>query len=265
MDEYLADLKANGRYRAKMYFKSLFPFLSWFPNYKIKDFLAGDLIAGFTVGLIVVPQSLIHARLAGVPLAHGLYTSFIGVFFYAMFSTSKDITVGPTAVLATLLGQLYSTSGTDIDPVVFQTALCFLVGLMQSIIGCLRLGLIMDLISIPVIRGFTSGAALTIMIGQVSGILGIPGVNTNSTAFMVLVQTINSLDKVRLDACFGVSAVCILYGMRVFLRLVSSKQSSCLSSALRCAQYGLNSGVIIISTIIAYLLYKNTPAKVSFF
>jgi sodium-independent sulfate anion transporter 11 len=85
----MADFKQNGLSYTKSYLKGLFPILDWLPNYSPKQFLVGDMIAGLTIGLIVIPQSLIHARLAGVPLEHGLYTSFFGVIAYAFFSTSK--------------------------------------------------------------------------------------------------------------------------------------------------------------------------------
>lgn len=99
---------------------------------------------------------------------------------YPFFATSKDVTIGPTAVLSTLVGQLLVTYNTNkIDPVVFAVATTFLTGIIQVAIGLLRLGVILDLISVPVVVGFTTGAGIQIMISQVAGLLGIPNINTN--------------------------------------------------------------------------------------
>lgn len=75
------------------YLLSLLPFLSWIGNYNLQ-WLAGDLVAGITVGAVVVPQSMAYAQLAELPVEYGLYTSFMGVLIYFFFATSKDITIG---------------------------------------------------------------------------------------------------------------------------------------------------------------------------
>lgn len=75
------------------YPKSLFPFIYWIGNYNLQ-WLAGDLVAGITVGAVVVPQSMAYAQLAELPVEYGLYTSFMGVLIYFFFATSKDITIG---------------------------------------------------------------------------------------------------------------------------------------------------------------------------
>jgi len=81
------------RHHLKEYPKSLFPFVHWIGNYNLQ-WLAGDLVAGITVGAVVVPQSMAYAQLAELPVQYGLYTSFMGVLIYFFFATSKDITIG---------------------------------------------------------------------------------------------------------------------------------------------------------------------------
>ena len=81
------------RHHLKEYPKSLFPFVHWIGNYNLQ-WLAGDLVAGITVGTVVVPQSMAYAQLAELPVQYGLYTSFMGVLIYFFFATSKDITIG---------------------------------------------------------------------------------------------------------------------------------------------------------------------------
>lgn len=84
------------------YPKSLFPFIYWIGNYNLQ-WLAGDLVAGITVGAVVVPQSMAYAQLAELPVQYGLYTSFMGVLIYFFFATSKDITIGVSTNLSTII------------------------------------------------------------------------------------------------------------------------------------------------------------------
>ncbi|KAJ3308053.1 hypothetical protein HDV04_001842, partial [Boothiomyces sp. JEL0838] len=201
------------------YVKSLFPFLSWITRYNL-DWFTHDLIAGVTVGMLVIPQSLAYAKLAGVPLQHGLYTSFVGVVLYFLFATSKDVTIGPTAVLSQLSGQLLAANakGLGIDIVSYSVTLAFITGIYQLVIGFLRLGIIVDLIPVPVIAGFTSGAAIQIIIGQIAGLFGIPNINTNDAAYLVLYNTVSAFNNINFDIVIGLSALALL----IIVRLIGS-------------------------------------------
>ena len=90
--EWLRSLVPSGK-NIVDYFVSLFPFLKWIHRYNTR-WLVGDLIAGITIGAVVVPQSMSYASLAEVPVQYGLYSSFMGVLIYWFFATSKDITIG---------------------------------------------------------------------------------------------------------------------------------------------------------------------------
>ncbi|XP_055509844.1 sodium-independent sulfate anion transporter [Leucoraja erinacea] len=142
------------------------PPLAWLPHYSGR-WLRMDALAGLTVGLTVVPQALAYAEIAGLPVQYGLYSSFIGCFVYCLLGTSKDITLGPTAIMSLLV----STYGRH-DPV-YAVLLAFLCGCIQLALGALRLGFLVDFISFPVINGFTSAAAITIGFGQLKNILGL--------------------------------------------------------------------------------------------
>jgi sodium-independent sulfate anion transporter 11 len=83
-------------------FKSFFPFFKWLPTYG-KEHIVGDVTAGLTVALTVIPQSLAYANLAGLPVQYGLYSSFMGVFIYCFLGTSKDVTLGPTAIMSLIV------------------------------------------------------------------------------------------------------------------------------------------------------------------
>uniref|UniRef100_A0A672Q6Q8 Sodium-independent sulfate anion transporter-like n=1 Tax=Sinocyclocheilus grahami TaxID=75366 RepID=A0A672Q6Q8_SINGR len=140
--------------------RSCFPILTWLPGYNL-TWLKMDLIAGLTVGLTAVPQALAYAEVAGLPVQYGLYSAFMGGFIYCIFGTSKDITLGPTAIMS-LLCSAYIGG----DPV-FAVVLTLLCGIIQAGMALLRLGFLLDFISHPVIKGFTCAAAVTIGFGQV--------------------------------------------------------------------------------------------------
>jgi len=148
------------------FFKSRLPILQWLPSYNTESAIS-DLIAGVTVGLTVIPQGIAYAIVAGLPPQYGLYSAFMGCFVYCIFGSSKDITIGPTAIMALMTG-VHAQYGPD-----YAVLLAFLSGLIILACGLLRLGFLIDFISVPVIAGFTSAAALTIASGQVKSLLGL--------------------------------------------------------------------------------------------
>ncbi|XP_061536470.1 sodium-independent sulfate anion transporter isoform X2 [Phycodurus eques] len=146
--------------------KAWLPILSWLPKYTLK-WLQMDLLAGLTVGLTTVPQALAYAEVAGLPVQYGLYSAFMGGFIYTLLGTSKDVTLGPTAIMSLLC---FSLVGGEPHRAVLLSLLC---GLIQAALALLRLGFLLDFISFPVIKGFTCAAAITIGFGQVKNILGL--------------------------------------------------------------------------------------------
>ncbi|XP_028912639.1 sodium-independent sulfate anion transporter isoform X3 [Ornithorhynchus anatinus] len=142
------------------------PILSWLPHYNLRR-LQLDFIAGLTVGLTVVPQALAYAEVAGLPVQYGLYSSFAGCFVYCFLGTSRDVTLGPTAIMS-LLVSFYTFR----QPA-YAVLLSFLSGAIQLAMGIFHLGFLLDFISSPVIKGFTSAASVTIGFGQVKNLLGL--------------------------------------------------------------------------------------------
>ncbi|KAJ8967621.1 hypothetical protein NQ314_002739, partial [Rhamnusium bicolor] len=110
------------------------PILKWGPEYNSKKLLS-DTIAGFTVGLTVMPQALAYATLGGLEPQYGLYSAFAGCFVYTIFGSIKDITIGPTALMALMTYQQIVGRGTD-----YAILLCFLSGIVQMIMAILHLG-----------------------------------------------------------------------------------------------------------------------------
>lgn len=201
--------------KVKFYLTSLFPILQWIFHYNIK-WLYGDLVAGITVGVVLVPQSMSYAQLAGLPAEYGLYSSFVGVFIYSFFATSKDVSIGPVAVMSMQVGKVIAKvvakTGDKYSPPEIATFLSLICGGIATGIGILRLGFILEFISIPAVMGFMSGSAFSIIVGQVPALMGYNSlVNTRDASYKVVVNTLKNLGHTKLDAAFGLVPLFILY------------------------------------------------------
>jgi len=196
------------------YVKSLFPIAQWIGRYNLTWF-AGDLVAGLTAGAVIIPQGMAYAKIVGLPPEYGLYSSFVGVSIYFLFATSKDMTIGPTAVVSLILGQiiaeLLELPGMHFTAIQLASALSLFSGMFSLIFGILRLGFIVDFIPSPVIAGFMTGSAITISIGQISKLLGIKGIKTTEATYLVLGKTLGALGKTKIDAAFGIPFLIYLY------------------------------------------------------
>jgi len=150
------------------------PFLRWFPYSGAT--LRADLIAGLTVALVLVPQSMAYAQLAGMPAYYGLYAGFLPVMVAALWGSSNQLGTGPVAVASLLtasaLTPLAATGSENF--VALAILLAFLVGVVQLVLGVFKLGVIVNFLSHPVIVGFTNAAALIIGLSQVNKLIGVP-------------------------------------------------------------------------------------------
>ncbi|XP_042658267.1 sodium-independent sulfate anion transporter isoform X3 [Tyto alba] len=182
------------------------PVLRWLPRYSLA-WLQLDLIAGLTVGLTVVPQALAYAEVAGLPLQYGLYSSFMGCFVYCFLGTAKDVTLGPTAIMSLLV------SSYAFHEPVYAVLLAFLSGCIQLAMGLLHLGFLLDFISCPVIKGFTSAASVTISFSQVKNILGLQGIPRQF--FLQAYEMLRRIGETRAaDAVLGLGCLAALAGLR---------------------------------------------------
>lgn len=150
-----------------------FTFLQWLPNYK-KGFFSKDLVAGLTVGIILIPQGMAYAMVAGLPPVYGLYAALFPLLMYVLLGTSRQLSIGPVAMdsllVAAGLGAL-SIVGVE-NYIAMAILLAFLVGAIQFVLGVFRMGFLVNFMSKPVISGFTSAAALIIMFSQLKHLLG---------------------------------------------------------------------------------------------
>jgi len=154
--------------------KKFLPFLRWFP-WK-GDALKADFMAGITVALVLIPQSMAYAQLAGLPPYYGLYAAFLPVAVAAMWGSSNQLGTGPVAVVSLLTASslaVLATPGSE-QFIALAIMLALLVGIIQLLLGVFKLGVIVNFLSHPVIVGFTNAAAIIIALSQVSKLFGVP-------------------------------------------------------------------------------------------
>ena len=249
---------------AAHYAYSLVPFVHWITRYNAQ-WLIGDLVAGITVGAVVVPQSMAYAKLAELPVEFGLYSSFMGVLIYWFFATSKDITIGPVAVLSTVTGNVVLKVIAEHPeykphPWVIGSALAIIAGAIVTFIGFIRLGRIVDFISLPAISAFMTGSAINIAAGQVPTMMGISGFNTRESTYKVIINTLKGLPDTTLDAAMGLTALAMLYLIRSACNFAARKNPARAKtfffiSTLRTAF------VILLYTMISWLANRHHRKK----
>lgn len=190
------------------------PFLAWFPMNR--ETLRGDLVAGITVTLILVPQSMAYAQLAGLPVVYGLYAAFIPVIVAALWGSLRQLHTGPTAMLALMSAAAllpHATPGSD-DFIQLSIMLALLVGVLRLVLGLFRLGLIVNFLSHPVIIGFTNAAALIIGLSQLNKLINVPMPRTEVflADLWVVVQQLGSTHWPTL--LFGLTAFAVIFGLQ---------------------------------------------------
>ncbi|KAM3419956.1 hypothetical protein BST61_g3272 [Cercospora zeina] len=259
--EWLHDTIPSGR-DVLEYCHNLFPFTKWIMRYNAQ-WLYGDLVAGITVGAVVVPQSMAYAQLAKLPVEYGLYSSFMGVLIYWFFATSKDITIGPVAVMSTIVGNIVisvSKKDPSIPGHVVASALAVIVGAIVTFLGLARLGWLVEFISLASISAFMTGSAINIAVGQTPAMMGIPSsvVNTRDSTYLVVINTLKHLGSSKLDAALGLTALTMLYLIRSSFNAAARKNPNhkklyFFLSTLRTAF------VILLYTMISWLMNLNLP------
>lgn len=175
--------------------QTIFPIFEWGRKYNLKK-LRGDLIAGLTIASLCIPQDIGYAQLANLDPQYGLYSSFVPPLIYAFMGSSRDIAIGPVAVVSLLLGTMLQN---ELDPknekaqyqrLAFTAT--FFAGITQVTLGFFRLGFLIDFLSHAAIVGFMGGAAVTIALQQLKGFLGIKNFTKNSDIISVMHSVVAS-------------------------------------------------------------------------
>lgn len=167
--------------------KRYLPILEWLPSYD-RQTLSSDIIAALVVTLMVIPQALAYALLAGLPAIVGLYASILPLFAYALFGTSRTLAIGPMALVSLMTGAALSEVATPGSDAYVQAAitLTFLTGIILGLMGLFRLGFFANFLSHPVVSGLLSASGVLIAASQLAGLAGI-----DSSGFTLIPQLLN--------------------------------------------------------------------------
>ena len=194
--------------------KHYFPILEWLPKYK-KSYLTGDFSAGITVGIMLIPQGMAYALIAGLPPIYGLYAALIPNLIYVFTGSSRKLAVGPVAldsliVASSLAAMKLASTEEYISMAIF---LALFVGAIQLIMGFMRLGFLSNFLSRPVVGGFTTAAALVIAISQLKYFFGLQ-ISTNNTVktFQAIFSQIQETNFY--DLSIGVAAILVILGLK---------------------------------------------------
>ena len=195
------------------------PILAWAPRYPRKK-LRGDVTAGLTVAVMLIPQGMAYAALAGMPPIAGLYASIVGILVYALLGTSGALAVGPVAITSLLTVEGLSRVAVPEDPSYPATAalLALLVGGVLLVFGLLRLGVLVNLLSHPVISGFTSAAAVVIALSQVKDLFGLDIGRPDGVVETLRALVGNVGDTSAVTLALGAAAVALLVAGRRYAR-----------------------------------------------
>jgi len=196
------------------------PYFAWLGELKNKDVLRADIIAGITVALVLVPQSMAYASLAGLPPYYGLYASFLPPMIAAIFGSSRQLATGPVAVVSLMTAASLEPLATA-NPegfLAYAMLLAMLVGLFQLSLGLFRLGVLVDFLSHPVVLGFTNAAAIIIGTSQLSKLFGVnveKAEHHYETVWRVVEAAANNTHALTL--VMAVLALAIMISMKKFL------------------------------------------------
>jgi SulP family sulfate permease len=192
------------------------PFLRWFPMGG--DAIKADFMAGITVALVLIPQSMAYAQLAGLPAYYGLYAAFLPVAVAALWGSSNQLGTGPVAVVSLLTASSLATLAAPGSEsfVALAIMLSLLVGLIQLSLGVFKLGVIVNFLSHPVIVGFTNAAAIIIALSQVSKLFGVP-MGRSEHFINDIVGVFKLIGETHIPTLLmGVLAIAIMWGIKKY-------------------------------------------------
>lgn len=227
------------------------PILSWIKSYS-GDKAKGDLNAGITVGIMLIPQGMAYAMLAGLPPIYGLYASIVPLVLYAIFGTSRQLAVGPVAMVSLLVlagvGEIAEVGSDRFIQLAIMTAMG--VGIFQFFMGVFRMGFLVNFLSHPVLSGFTSAAALIIGGSQLKNLLGIDIPRTNYV-HEILMNAFQKLGEIEpFTAAIGIGSIAIIILLRKWKKTFPSALVVVGLGTIVTYAFGLNEyGVAIVGDI----------------
>jgi SulP family sulfate permease len=228
------------------------PVLNWLLHYRRAD-LPSDLVAGLVTAIMLIPQSMAYAQLAGLPPQIGLYASIVPLAVYALLGTSGQLSVGPVAItslaVASGVGALASAGSPRYLELVLLLAL--MVGAFKLALGVLRLGAVMNFVSHPVLAGFTSASALIIAVGQLKHVLGVPA--GGERVHEMLIATLAGIPQTNLATfSIGMSSIGLLLLFRYRLRPLLSKHTALPGAAITLIVSGAPLVTVLLGILVVW-------------
>ncbi|KAI0165631.1 sulfate permease [Xylariaceae sp. FL1272] len=234
----------------KQYFLNKLPIVQWLPRYS-PSWLAQDFMAGLTIGVMLIPQGLSYAKIATIPIEHGLYSSWLPAAIAVFLGTSKDLSSGPTSLMGLLTSEIVADLKDEYAPADIASAVAFMCGVYGLVVGLLNLGFLLDFVSIPVLTGFISATALTIGTQQLGSLTGLS--DTPSQSFSIIGNVLRRLphwDGPTSGVGFG--GIFILYLLERMSRKWGKKHF-----IIRYIGSSRAIIVLILFTLISYLVNRN--------
>ncbi len=234
-----------------MQLRQYIPILEWLPEYRKSD-LKGDLSAGLTVGVMLIPQGMAYAMIAGMPPIYGLYAATLPLILYAIFGTSRHLAVGPVAMVSLLTAAGIGTMaelGTS-EYIALALTLALLVGGIQFLFGVFRLGFMVNFLSHPVISGFTSAAALIIGISQLKHLIGVDLARSHHV-HEIISQAIERADEINLiTLAIGIVGIALIIGLKKINKSIPGSLVAVVIGIIAVSAFGLTEfGVKIVGDV----------------
>ncbi|MDW8146658.1 MAG: sulfate permease [Roseiflexaceae bacterium] len=239
-----------------------FPFLDWLLHYRRAD-LPNDLVAGLVTAIMLIPQSMAYAQLAGLPPQVGLYASVAPLAVYALLGTSGQLSVGPVAITSLAVFAGVSALAEPGSPRYLELVLllAFIVGLIKLLLGVLRLGFVMNFVSHPVLAGFTSASALIIAAGQLKYLLGyrIEGERVHE----IVLNAIAGVNQTNLATlAVGAISIALLIVFRSWLKPFLQRRARLPSAAVTLIVSGAPLVTVLLGILASWFWRLNETAGV---
>ena len=236
--------------KLQLHMKEYFPILKWGPRLS-KKAIKNDFIAGITVGIMLVPQGMAYAMLAGLPPVFGLYAALVPQVIYAFMGTSRQLAVGPVAMDSLLVASglaALNLSGIQ-EYISMAIFLAFFMGSIQIILGFLRMGFLVNFLSKPVISGFTSAAAIIIGLSQLKHLLGAPFETTNKI-HLLIIEFFQKSSQIHIETLtIGLLSILLLVFLKKINPSIPGALIAVIAACLWMNFFGQNSGVAIVGNV----------------
>ncbi|NJN28239.1 MAG: solute carrier 26 family protein [Cyclobacteriaceae bacterium] len=245
-----------------MQIKQFLPIFDWLPNYQKQD-LKGDFWAGLTVGVMLIPQGMAYAMVAGLPPIYGLYGAFLPQVFYSFFGTSRQLSVAPAAMISLLIGSGLSEFAAQGSEKFVEMAilLAMIVGLIQLALGLLRMGFLVNFLSQPVISGYTSSAAIIIGLSQLRHLLGVEMPSSNLIHEIARHTTQHIGETHLLTFSIGLGGIAMMLAIKKYKKSIPGAIVVVILGVLVVTAFDLDkSGVLIVGHIPEGLPRVGLPA-----